>query len=365
MKALIQQLEQHYHQPARCAEAQALIYFLEDTPGFRRKKWGRGFRYFDPSGTPVKAPPLKKRLSSIPAPPAWRNVWLAPEDNFHVLAYGEDTAGRKQYTYHPRWSAYRNRLKYYHLLTFSEVLAPLRKAAYAQLKHSEKAAPDHAEQMMALMVLLLDKGALRIGSEYYYEQRETVGLTTLHPEHVQCKGPQIELCYPAKSGQERCIHIQHKRLSQAIQHLKASVPEGNYLFSYVHDPDGERHAISAEQLNQYLNRFSDFAVSAKDFRTWKGTLKAFETMVKAYQKGEQRSLKAISEVVAKTLGNTPAIAQQSYIHGDLLSLWQEGRFGDYYTQVEHKTRKAYFSTTEVQLSALLEILFQEKMLPLL
>lgn len=359
MTHLIAQIEQHYHQPARCAQAQGLIYCLDHTPGFQRKSWGRGFRYFDPEGNPITEASAKARLQRIAAPPAWKNVWLAPEDNFHILAHGEDEAGRKQYTYHPRWSDYRNRLKYYHLLTFATALPTLRRRAYHHLKPFQGPEDLHIENILALMTLLLDKGALRIGSESYYEQHETVGLTTLLPEHVQCKKAHIELCYLAKSGKTRCIHLQNKRLSQVLESLQKLTPAGQWLFHYT-EQEKSLH-VSREQFNQHLKGVGRFPISAKDFRTWKGTLTAYEHMVTAHQKGEHLSLKALTEAVAQTLGNTPAIAQQSYIHGDLLSLWQDKQFEPYFQQVHHKTAKNYFSRSESQLTALLHLLFEEKM----
>ena len=359
MQELLHQLEHHYRHPERCAQDQNLVYFMEDMPGFRRKRWGRGFRYFDPAGRPVNAHPIKERLAKIPAPPAWRNVWLAPEDNFHVLATGEDEAGRRQYTYHPRWSAYRNRLKYYHLLTFANALAPLRKKAYQDLQTFASAQDIQAEGLLALMMLLLDKGALRIGSEYYYEQRETVGLTTLGPEHVSLDKGRIELCYPAKSGKERCIRLQNKRLSKVLTSLKAHHVSKTRLFSYL--KDGEPTPISGEQLNQYLNRQHTLDISAKDFRTWTGTLEAFKLMKKASRSKQTLALKTVVDHVSRQLGNTPAIARQSYIHSDLIALWQDGDFESYLPSPDERKRKAYFSKHEVELCQVLSTLFEEKM----
>lgn len=360
MPHFIEKIEQHYHEPERCAEAQGLIYCLEHTPGYLRKHWGRGFRYFDAQGNPVTELTHRERLQRIAAPPAWKNVWLAPADNFHILAHGEDEAGRKQYAYHPKWSTYRNRLKYYHLLTFAQALPSLRRKAYQHLQPFSCTADMTYGRVLALMILLLDKGALRIGSETYYEQRETVGLTTLLPEHVQCKGSRIELCYLAKSGKERCIQLRHKRLSQVLQSLLELATEGEWLFRYVEK--GESHHISRDQLNHTLKDVGKFPISAKDFRTWKGTLTAYEHMVTAYQNGESLSLKAIAERVAEALGNTPAIAQQSYIHGDLLQLWQAGDFADYYESVASQSkRKNHFSRSERELSLLLEWLFETEM----
>lgn len=360
MPHFIEKIEAHYHEPEQCATAQGLVYCLEHTPGYLRKHWGRGFRYFDAQGNPVTENSHRERLQRIAAPPAWKNVWLAPADNFHILAHGEDEAGRKQYTYHPRWSHYRNRLKYYHLLTFAQALPALRRRAYQSLTPFTCPSDVTYPRVLALMILLLDKGALRIGSETYYEQRETVGLTTLFPEHVQCEGSKIQLCYLAKSGKERCIQLRHKRLSQVLQSLLDLATEGEWLFRYFEK--GESHHVSRDQLNHTLRDVGKFPISAKDFRTWKGTLTAYESMVSAYQGGEHLSLKAIAENVAEALGNTPAIAQQSYIHGDLLQLWQTESFADYYEKVAPKsTRKNYFSRTEVELTQLLELLFETEM----
>ncbi len=352
-------LEQLYQTPRQCAEQQQLIYLEGDVPGFLRKRWGRGFRYFDPEGKAVKSPEIKQRLADIEAPPAWKNVWLAPEDNFHVLARGNDVAGRTQYTYHPRWLDYRNRLKYYHLLTFSESLPRLRRRAYGQLNNPyKKTAPK--ETVLALMVMLLDKGALRIGSEYYYEQRETVGLTTLLWEHVTLKGPRIELCYLAKSGKERCIRIQNKKLAGMLRALRTDSREQDRVFRYD-DAQGQKQTLSGEQLNHYLNGFSAFAISAKDFRTWIGTLTAYRCMRKGVVSEDAPTLSEIESRTAEVLGNTPAVARSSYIHSDLMALYKSGDFEDYYQKLTTSQRKAYFSKDEAELQELLLVLFEEKM----
>lgn len=349
-------LDQLYQQPERCAEKQNLIYLQDKVPGFQRKRWGRGFRYFAPTGEAVDVGPERERLKKIYAPPAWRNVWLAPQDNFHVLAYGEDAEGRTQYTYHPRWLSYRSRLKYYHLLAFAQALPGIRRFAYTQLRTFD---PTQKQSVLALMSLLLDKGALRIGSELYYENSETVGLTTLQASHVHLDGAKIELCYPAKSNKERCIHLQNKRLAGYLSELKALRSENERLFQYR--VEEEFSSLSSDQLNAHLKRFSDFAISAKDFRTWTGTLNAFRLMRNASLKDEKLPLSHITQQVAEILGNTPTIARNSYIHVDLIDLWQSGDFADFLAELPPPKRKHYFSKDEVQLTSLLDLLMQERL----
>lgn len=350
---MLELLNELYVDTALCARMIGLNYCDDQAAGWQRRRCGKGFRYLDSAGRSLRASAIKARIQALAIPPAWREVWISPDEDGHLQATGLDEAGRKQYRYHPRWQSFRNRLKYYHLLAFAESLPRIRRAVQRLLK-----SPDPFEQsaVLATMVLLLDKGALRIGNESYYEQNESIGLTTLQPEHLSISGQRFCLKYLGKSGQEQEICCEHKLLSERLGALKDQANER--LFCYREQ--GQWKNIGAEAVNQFLQSQSPHPVSAKNFRTWRGTLMAFETMCVASQRGEKLPLKAIIEKVAETLGNTPAVAQSSYIHADLLDLWREGSFADYLQALPAPKRQACFSHQEQQLKALLGQLFEER-----
>ncbi|MEZ0372327.1 MAG: hypothetical protein ACAI44_24775, partial [Candidatus Sericytochromatia bacterium] len=252
---------------------------------------------------------------------------------------------------------FRNRLKFYHLIPFAECLPRLRRKALQTLRSCP---PPSAENVLAAMVLLLDKGALRIGNEVYYESNESVGLSTLLPEHVEIAGSSLRLHYIGKAGQEQNICLSHRELAAVLEVLRTQ--GGPRLFCYRSDA-GDFCNVSAETVNQYLQAFSPCSISAKEFRTWKGTLLAYQQLLLAMRQLEPPPLKAIVETVAAALGNTPAVAQLSYIHPDLLGLWKAGEFEKYQRQVADCKPIAYFSRTENQLLKLLEMLFKTNMQP--
>lgn len=350
-------LNQLYTQPEASAQAIGLSYVRDDGPGYGRRKAGKGFSYRTPEGERVDDAALRARFNKLAIPPAWKQVWICPDPAGHLQATGIDEAGRKQYLYHPDWQTFRNRIKFYHLIPFAYCLPNLRRKSLQTLK--ECAEPSQAH-VLAAMVVLLDKGALRIGNEVYYETNESVGLTTLLPEHLEIAGSSIRLSYTGKHGQAQNIRIEHRELARVLKLLHAQ--GGTRLFCFKNGDESFCN-VSADAVNQHLQSFSPCPISAKDFRTWKGTLLAYDQMLWALRQSEPPPLKAIIEVVAEALGNTPAVAQASYIHPDLLGIWKEGQFEAYQRKVAHIGPGHYLSRKEHQLIRLLEILFRHFMQP--
>ncbi|MGV3523816.1 MAG: DNA topoisomerase IB [Candidatus Sericytochromatia bacterium] len=348
------QINQLYTDPAHSARAVGLRYVSDTEPGWGRRRCGKGWLFTDTRGRRLADPALKQRALQLAIPPAWQQVWISPEPDAHLQATGFDEAGRKQYLYHPDWQRFRNRLKFYHMLPFSEVLPRLRAQAWQALSKSETPC---RENVLATMLLLLDKGALRIGSEVYLEANESVGLTTLHPQHLELEGETVWLRYTGKHGQNQEICLKDAQLSRMLSCLQAL--GGERLFCYSNADQTLCH-LSADELNAYLRAVSTHPISAKDFRTWKGTLLAFEALAQASDAGKTPTLKAIVEQVAQTLGNTPAVAQSSYIHPDLLDLWREERFAQAYAPLQKLRGRRYFSRREQQLQSLLAHLLQER-----
>lgn len=350
-------LNQLYTQPDASAQAIGLSYVRDGQPGYTRRKAGKGWVYLDSDRKRVTDPELKQRFDKLVIPPAWKQVWICPAANGHLQATGIDDAGRKQYQYHPDWQTFRNRLKFYHLIPFTNCLPRLRRQALQSIRACP---PASADNVLAAMVLLLDKGALRIGNEVYYELNESVGLTTLLPEHVEIEGSSIRLSYTGKHGQAQNIGLNHRELAAVLTTLRAQ--GGPRLFCYRSGDDSFCN-VSADTVNQYLQAYSPCPISAKDFRTWKGTLMAYEQMLWAARQEEPPPLKQIIEAVAQALGNTPAVAQSSYIHPDLLTIWKEGTFANYQRKVANYKAGSYFSKTEHQLQKMLELLFRHYMQP--
>lgn len=350
-------LNQLYTQPEASAQAIGLSYCRDDQPGYTRRRAGKGWIYLDSDRKRVTDPKLKERFEKLAIPPAWKQVWICPCDNGHLQSTGIDDAGRKQYQYHADWQEFRNRLKFYHLIPFTNCLPRLRRQALQSIRTCPPASSDN---VIAAMVMLLDKGALRIGNEIYYELNESVGLTTLLPEHVEIEGSSIRLSYTGKHGQAQNISLNHRELATVLKTLQAQ--GGPRLFCYRND-DKSFCNVGADTVNQFLQAFSPCAISAKDFRTWKGTLMAYEQLLWAARQQEPPPLKQIVEAVAAALGNTPAVAQSSYIHPDLLTIWKEGTFSQYQKKVAHIKAGNYLSKTEHQLQELLKILFRHFMQP--
>ena len=307
-------------QSERAAEA-GLRYVLDDTPGIRRVRAGRGFRYLDPDGKPVTSERVKARIAVLVIPPGWTDVWIAPTANAHLQATGRDERGRKQYRYHDAWTASQAETKFDRLAEFGRLLPTIRRQIDTDLrKHGLP-----KEKIVAVAVRLLDTTHLRIGNDAYARDNASFGLTTLRNRHVTVDGTMLRLRFTGKSGKEWQVDSRDRRIARIVRQCQ-ELP-GQRLFQYEHD--GEVHDLHSDDINRWLAEVTGGAVTAKDFRTWSGSVLATAHLRAAgppeCEAAAKRTIAAAVDEVARQLGNTRAVCRASYIHPFVLTAFRSGR----------------------------------------
>ncbi|HEX7021556.1 MAG TPA: hypothetical protein VF171_01785 [Trueperaceae bacterium] len=315
------------HDPEAAAGAARLRYVSDEEAGYRRRRRGRGFSYHDETGEVITDPNVRARIENLAIPPAWTDVWICRSGNGHIQATGRDEAGRKQYIYHPKWREVRDHAKFGHLIAFGEALPGLRRRVRRDLQKGDL----DLRQVTAAVIKLMDATLIRVGNRSYAKTNHSYGLTTLRDKHVHIEGERIELSFTGKAGLEHDISLRNEQLARIVQQCE-DIP-GYELFQYVGE-DGEKHVLDSSDVNLYLAEVSGNGVTAKDFRTWGGTVLAAEHLSDAGQPARQADAKrmlaqAVREV-ASALGNTPAVCRQSYIHPTILEDYQQGAFGEAY-----------------------------------
>ena len=295
-------------------------------PGWRRRRAGRGFAYYDSAGALIRDERLD-RLRSLAIPPAWQDVWICPWPNGHIQATGVDAAGRRQYRYHEDWRARRDAEKHERVLEIAHQLPDVRDAVVEAIRGGGLT----RERVLAAAVRLLDLGAFRVGSEQYAEDNGTYGLATLRREHVRVRGEQVFFSYNAKGGIERELELTDKPTADVVRELLKRPEEGEELLGYwVQGPDGERvwHDVTSTEVNAYLKEISDAEITAKDFRTWNATVLMATTLAAAPEPAtktaRKRVLKEAYERVSETLGNTPAVCKASYVDPRVVDRFENG-----------------------------------------
>ena len=307
--------------PREAAESAGLIYVSDEEPGIRRRKAGKGFSYTRTGGETVKDAAGLKRIRSLAIPPAWTDVWICPRANGHIQATGRDAKGRKQYRYHPRFREVRESTKYERMLEFARSLPAIRQtiADHMALRGLPR------EKVLATIVNLLETTLIRVGNEDYARQNKSYGLTTLRGRHVAVNGSELRFNFKGKSGKTWKLKVKDRRVARIIKAMQ-DLP-GQDLFQYV-DEDGEPQSVTSADVNAYLREITGRDVTAKDFRTWSGTvlaawaLKEFETF--DTQANAKKNIRAAIEQVAARLGNTPTICRKCYVHPELISCYVEG-----------------------------------------
>jgi DNA topoisomerase I len=298
-----------------------LHYVSDDGPGIRRKSTGRGFVYFQANGAKISSAPIVRRLNALAAPPAWTDVWLCPSPDGHIQATGRDAKGRKQYRYHPAFRAMRESAKFEHLFAFAQVLPTIRAAVAEHMAQRGLA----RQKVLATVVHLLETTLIRIGNDDYARQNKSYGLTTLRNRHVAIEGSEIRFRFTGKSGKQWSLRLKDRRVARIIRACQ-ELP-GQDLLQYF-DEAGELHVVTSGDVNAYLREISGQDVTAKDFRTWAGTvlaalalseLQIFETTAQA-----KRNLRVAIAFVSDRLGNTPAICRKCYIHPEVMNAYLEG-----------------------------------------
>jgi DNA topoisomerase I len=307
--------------PPESAKIAGLRYVDEEhTPGIRRVGAAKRVRYVMPDGKRVPAAELA-RIKSLVIPPAWTDVWICPDPRGHLQATGRDARGRKQYRYHPRWREVRDEVKYGRLIAFAEALPRIRQRTDADLRKGHLP----REKVLAAAVQLLEKTLIRVGNEEYARDNGSVGLTTMREKHATIKGTTVRFEFKGKSGVEHAIDLQDARLSRIIKAMR-DLP-GYELFQYL-DEDGKRQTIDSADVNDYLREISGQDFTAKDFRTWAGTVLAAKALagVSTFKSNAEakRNIVTAVESVAKRLGNTKAVCRKCYIHPAILDAYMDG-----------------------------------------
>jgi DNA topoisomerase-1 len=306
--------------PAASAKAAGLRYVSDAAPGIRRENTKSGFRYFV-DGSELTDEDTLRRISSIVIPPAWTDVWICPIANGHLQATGRDARGRKQYRYHPRWRQARDETKYERMIAFARALPSIRERT-----ERDMALPGlPREKVLATIVRLLETTLIRVGNDEYARDNNSFGLTTLRDEHANISGSTLRFSFRGKSGKTHDVGIRDRRLARIVKRCQ-DLP-GEDLFQYV-DESGEQRTVGSGDVNEYLREIAGDDFTAKDFRTWAGTLltaialQAFEEFDSEAQ--ARRNVGLAIEAVAERLGNTPTVCRKCYVHPAVLDAYADG-----------------------------------------
>jgi DNA topoisomerase I len=303
------------------AAATHLRYVTDAVPGIRRSRAGRGFCYIDSTGSKVRDVQVLKRIKALAIPPAWTQVWICSYENGHIQAIGRDQRKRKQYRYHTQWREMRDESKFDQMLAFGQMLPAIRKQVERDLSRSGLP----CEKILAVLVRLLESTLIRIGNEEYVRANKSFGLTTLRDRHVQITGPMIRFQFRGKSGVEHSVDVKDRKVARILRNA-ADLP-GEVLFQYL-DDSGERRSIESTDVNQYLRQITGQEFSAKDFRTWAGTVLSVQALLTFPELTSiaqaKRDVSQAVAAVAKVLGNTRSVCRKCYIHPQVVMAFMEG-----------------------------------------
>jgi len=307
--------------PVVAAKVAGLRYVTDQTPGIRRIGTARTFRYIRPDGRVVRDPATLARIRALAIPPAWRDVWICPFEEGHLQAVGRDARNRKQYRYHPRWREVRDSTKFDRMAEFGKVLPKIR----ARVKRDLARLGLPKEKVLATIIRLLRTTLIRVGNEEYTKQNNSFGLTTLRDRHVDITGPKVSFYFRGKSGRKHAISVEDPHLAKIVKRCR-DLP-GYELFQYI-DEAGERCAVTSTDVNEYLHEITGDDFTAKDFRTWAGTILAIEALCECEKFKTQRQAKKnmlrVVEQVSEKLGNTVAVCRKSYIHPAVFDAYTQG-----------------------------------------
>lgn len=309
------------HEHRKEAAGAGLRYVTDGFAGISRRRSGKGWSYFAEDGMRINDPATRQRLSALAIPPAWTDVWICPDPDGHIQVTARDARGRKQYRYHPSYREARDQSKFRRMFEFSEILPVLRERVERDLRAGDLT----RRQLLATVVRLLDKTLIRVGNDEYARENRSYGLTTLRRKHVKVKGTMLRFSFRGKSGVEHCVAVNDPRLARIVQRCQ-DLP-GQEMFQYL-DPFGKRKPISSDDVNAYLREITSRDISAKDFRTWGGTMVAaveLRAMGPATSRSEaDRNIVRAIDAVAERLGNTRAVCRKYYVHPALLNAYHLG-----------------------------------------
>jgi DNA topoisomerase I len=307
--------------PKDAAESAGLSYVSDDDKGWRRERAGEAFRYFKANGDPVTDDAALERVRKLAIPPAWTDVWICPKASGHLQATGRDARGRKQYRYHPQFREVRESTKYEHMLEFARALPAIR----AKLAEHMALRGLPREKVLATVVHLLETTLIRVGNEDYAKENKSYGLTTLRNPHVSVDGAELRFRFKGKSGKSWRLQLKDRRVAKIVRACQ-ELP-GQKLFEYL-DENGEPKEVTSSDVNAYLKQITGREVTAKDFRTWAGTVLA-ALALREFERADsqattKKNLRAAIEQVAQRLGNTPTICRKCYVHPEVLAAYIEG-----------------------------------------
>ncbi|MBA2672131.1 DNA topoisomerase IB [Ramlibacter sp.] len=307
--------------PREAAESAGLVYVTDEMAGIRREAGRASFTYLKPKGDPVSDEAVLDRIRRLAIPPAWTDVWICTKASGHLQATGRDARGRKQYKYHPQFREARESTKYEHMVAFAKALPALRArvAEHMGLRGLPR------EKVLATVVQLLDTTLIRVGNDDYAKANGSYGLTTLRNRHVKVEGTQLRFQFKGKSGKHWKLQVKNPRVARIIRACQ-DLP-GQELFQYL-DEGGEVRRISSSDVNAYLKEATGGDITAKDFRTWAGTVMAALALhgseIAQTQAAAKRTLRTAIEQVASRLGNTPTICRKCYVHPEVFSAYAQG-----------------------------------------
>ena len=309
--------------PSIAASAAGLRYVSDDdTAGISRRKSGKGFAYFAPDGALVRDKFVLSRIRALAIPPAWKAVWISPFADTHLAATGRDAKGRKQYRYNAEFVSIRDTAKYEHLIAFAEALPHLREAVAGHM--GLRGGP--REKVLATVVHLLETTLIRIGNEDYAKDNGSFGLTTLRNHHVRVHGSELRFLFQGKSGKTWRLNINNRRVAKVIRACQ-DLP-GQHLFQYL-DEKGETQKVTSNDVNDYLRDITGRDITAKDFRTWAGTVEvaiSLDMLQKESGLALKKHVRTALERAAHRLGNTIAICRKCYVHPAILRSYEAGTF---------------------------------------
>ena len=305
----------------RSARMAGLRYSSDDSPGISRRRAGSGFSYADARGRLVRHQATLSRIRALAIPPAWRNVWISPHASGHIQATGRDARGRKQYRYHPRWTATRDESKYHRALAFARALPIIRRRTRRDLLSARLS----RARVLATVVRLLESTLIRVGNDEYARANGSFGLTTLRDRHARVRGGSVTFRFRAKSGVLQTVDLDDPVLARSVK-LCQDLP-GQTLFQYV-DEAGRRRRVTSNDVNRYLREIAGDRFTAKDFRTWVGTVVAATALrhVTAAESVTERTRQIVAAIdeVARRLGNTRAVCRRCYIHPGVVDAFHDG-----------------------------------------
>ena len=328
--------EQLLRDGARAAKAARLEYARLDGPGWTRRRRGKSFIYHDQRGRQIRDESALARVRALAIPPAWTHVWISPSPRAHIQAIGRDARGRKQYRYHERFRALRDAAKYLHVLRFGQKLPSLRR----RLSRDSGRAGLERDKVLATVIRILERTCIRVGNDRYAEDNGSFGVTTLRNRHVRVRGKSVDLDFRGKGGKRHRIHLDDARLTRIVKSCR-DVP-GQCLFQYF-SADCSHHAVTSGDVNDYLRRVTGEPFSAKDFRTWSGTLLAVNTLAVVAPEqtlsARRREIKRALASVSEELGNTIAVCRKSYVHPAVIDQYTTGQLQATYRKAARQAQR--------------------------